>query len=624
MCMFWTSKNQVLKSVCLFVVSLMSVFFSGCISKASEFTHNNQLNSFVKELYLEIPEGSMYKVSDLRLAQVARRCVKEGYWILSIRDRQGNVVSMFQAGSNGFSERCRLLTLTERNKSGIKGYAIVDWSVFGDNTNNYRFPDDALTSAASDLINSPTIRRFVNSEVLYVSSSEGDDSNLGISQNEPLQTISKALLYKKNIKLKCGDVFNGSITLSGVDMKSYGRGDRPIVSGWKRLKKNDATNVWQEGELLGGVWHAKKGTNIWRLDLDIPIFGGRKVIASLLNDIGLIKDNDDNSIHGRKCQYVYKNGDKEPVFSQKNTYLKNNFDFCQCSKKGSDGLKPEDFRYLYMYLDHNPSEHDLSFSTYGNGFNLSNSSVDGIRVEGFACHGFSCASDVKITNCDIEYIGGAQQIGYLDWVRFGNGVEFYVSSTRRNGYVADNIIRHTFDCATTVQASNFKDAWAENIVFKNNAISNCRQAFEHFLNNTDSKTGKMLDYVNCSFVDNVCVNIGDNGFSSPELRDACILSYERENGKSVEISGNIFFDANFYCAKNFSKNVHDNEVFLYNGQYLNHYHLEKKYPTITAVSSADVSACKFRVGNVGEVTILKRGSKEDLKQRKKVTSKLNR
>lgn len=585
-----------------------------CVYPATpnKYTGNDQLNSFIKELYIDIPNKSSYTITDLRLAQIARRCENEGYWIVAIKDKSNNAVAMFQASPDFFNENQPIIKLTERNKSGISGYAIVDWNVFPDNTNNYQFINDILTPEASDLSKSKSIKKFVTSECVYVSSSDGDDSNFGIDKSHPIKTISLARSFQKNIKLKCGDVFYGPVRLSGVSMSSYGIGSKPILSGWKKIQHDQKQNYWEEGVLYDGKWTQKKGSHIWRLDLSKDIFKGCTQNFSCSNNIGLIINENTKEMYGRKCQFLYQDGRHRNQYSQDGTWLEKNFDFYQCSKKGNENLTNNDFRYLYMFLDKDPNDLDLSFSTYATGVSLHNANVEGVRIEGFGCHGFGCGSNVRIENCEIEYIGGSQQVGYPQWVRFGNGVEFYISTSMKNGYVANNHISHTFDCATTIQGSNYDDANASNIYFENNNISNCRQAFEHFLNNKDTKNGGHVDYFNCGFINNVCFNIGDNGFSSPELRDACILSYESTGNKSIEISGNTFVGANYYCGTNFSNKIHDNKIYLYDDQYLNYYHLKKNHRKILADSEDSKKAYRQLTKDNSEIINIKKGTLKDV------------
>lgn len=599
--------KHIIKQSVLFVLLILTN--CTCSSQTNnEYTCNDQLNSFVKELYLDIPDQSTYKIEDLRLAQVARRFVKEGYWIVAIKDKSNKIVSMFQADPGFYNENHAIIRLTERDNSGINGYAIVDWSVFPDNTNNYSFKNDNLTQTAGIVRLSKNINKFISSECLYVSSSEGDDSNLGIDKRHPIKSISMARLFPKDLKLKCGDVFYGPVRLSRVSMSSYGKGPKPVLSGWKKLKHNKTQKYWQEGGGINGKWVAKKGTKIWRLDLSKDIFLGCIKEFYCNNNIGLILNERTMEMYGKKCQYMYQEGRRESSYSQNDTWLKNNFDFYQSSKKGNDKVSAADFQYLYMYSDKDPNELDLSFSTYSTGITMNNATVDGIRVEGFGCHGFSCGSNVNIENCEIEYVGGSQQVGYPGWVRLGNGVEFYISISMKNGYVANNVISHTFDCAATIQGANYDNARASNIYFKNNKISKCRQAFEHFLNNKDTKKGGYVDYDDCGFIGNTCIDIGDNGFSAPELRDACILSYEMAGNKSVAISDNIFIGSNLYCGTNFSGKIGNNKIYIYEGQYLNYYHLKKDYKKLFPNSESSIKLYRQMTKDNSEITLINKES----------------
>ena len=386
-------------------------------------------------------------------------------------------------------------------------------------------------------------------KVFYVSSSAGNDSNDG-SEERPFQHLSckKIPASGATIKLKSGDVFYENIKLNGNDLTSYGSGPKPVLSGWK-IGKTEKIG-WEEGKLVKGRWVPKKGTHVWRLDMEQENFGGRnKSSQQYENNIGMIVDVTNNVMHGHKCEYLYKEDCKDPnIHAQRNTYLKNNFDFAQTSKS-KEKPQPSDYRYLYMYLDHDPSKYKFKFSTYGHGIVVKNANVKGLRVEGFGCHGMTCGSNASISDCEIDYVGGAQQIGHAAWARFGNGVEFYISKTLKNGKVFNNYISHTFDCGTTIQGSKHPGAYAEDIVFEKNIISNCRQAFEYFLNNSDKE--KNYDCVGCAFRNNVCIDSGDNGFVSPEMRDTHILSYQKKYSSSIVIEGNVFIGGKgLYTAAN--------------------------------------------------------------------------
>lgn len=583
-------------------VTLPLFMFLHCSGISSvKYTNDAKLNMFIQELYLSLPDSQS---SHYRVLNVSRGNNAVGEWVLSFGDTEGKEIASFKMTSADYGEKNTLLNISECNNSGVWGYAIVDWSVIEANMDKGVSPNGELTEFAYDLTNSPRIKSLVDSKYVYVSSSEGDDSNLGISSDKPVKTIAAAKTRQKDMKLRCGDVFFESVQLSNSSVSSYGNGAKPVVSGWKRLNGKNNKNVWQQGCFVNNEWVQRKGTNVWRLDMESLCFSGRTNLGKYGNNVGLIMNNETKEIYGHKCQFVSKNSQVKGTNPQEGSYLNRNFDFCQTSKRGNEGIVSLDFRYLYLYLDHDPGTLDLSFSTYPHGFSISNASVSNVRVEGFGCHGFSCGSDVKIMDCEIEYIGGSQQLGLPYWIRLGNGVEFYISKTKKNCIVSNNKISYVFDCATTIQGADYKDAWAENIVFEKNRISHCRQAFEHFLNNYDSRTGGMLDYVNCKFVKNVCINIGDNGFSSPEVRDACILSYEKVADKNIDISNNVFFGSNFYYGKNVSKRITQNKIYLYEDQYV-------YYPNNTMPEGK--TSLRRKSTDSNDMVIMKRDSKQSKK-----------
>lgn len=389
-------------------------------------------------------------------------------------------------------------------------------------------------------------------KVYYVSSSLGDDENDG-SENRPFKTIACPKIPREGvtIKLKCGDYFYENVVLKGNNMTSYGEGPKPVVCGWKYLPKSKA--LWSEGMLKDGNWIKKKGTCVWRLDMTQDGFWGRtSVQEKYINNVGLIMDVENNIMHGHKCEFLYKYECNDPnIHAQRNTYLQKNFDFAQTSHYGKGKIKESDYNYLYMYLDHDPSIYNLKFSTYGFGINTKDATITNIRVEGFSAHGFTCGSNVTISQCEVDYVGGGQQTTYLRWARYGNGIEFYISKKSENSHVFNNKISHTFDCATTIQGEGRIGAYPSNIIIENNLIINCRQAFEYFLNNYDKEKNINYDCEKCYFRNNICINSGENGFDSPEMRDTHILSYQRRYTSSMIIENNVFIGGKgFYTSSN--------------------------------------------------------------------------
>ncbi|MDP7039986.1 MAG: right-handed parallel beta-helix repeat-containing protein [Myxococcota bacterium] len=73
------------------------------------------------------------------------------------------------------------------------------------------------------------------SNAIYVSSSQGDDNNDGLSQNTPIQSISHALSLmgdNHQLLLKSGDAWEERIeewNWDGTTLSSYGQGERPTI-----------------------------------------------------------------------------------------------------------------------------------------------------------------------------------------------------------------------------------------------------------------------------------------------------------------------------------------------------------------------------------------------------------
>lgn len=365
-----------------------------------------------------------------------------------------------------------------------------------------------------------------NRPCVYVSNL-GDDHNSGLSADKPLKTLAAAMRTGKDIKLKCGDVFYENVSLDGQNLSAYGKGKKPKLCGWKYL--------------TGARWE-HIDSNIWRIDLEDKGHTGRQTSGSpFFNDVGLIRDTQTGRIFGVKHQHVYqKDCTTEYGGAQTNTWLKNEMDFAQTPVFGRGKLQRSDFKYLYLYSSKDPNTMHLAVSTYENGVTAQNAVIDGIAIEGFGCHGVAANSNTTITHCEITNIGGSQQCGYVRWVRFGNGIEFYISQTKKNGYAAHNDISHTFDCGATIQASGAVGAYPENIIFENNKIHHCRQAFEYFMRNNDPKSGEKYDCRNCAFRHNLCIDNGHNGFGTTETRNVQILSYHSDYVASIVIEDNIF------------------------------------------------------------------------------------
>ena len=433
----------------------------------------------------------------------------------------------------------------------------------------------------------------------YVSSSEGSDNNDGLSPDSPKRFIRS--IKKKDsvvICLKRGDVFFEKMTgYKNSIITSYGHGNKPVICGFKVLINPD-------------FW-IRVSEDVWKLDLSAEdnFAGHLSDNAShkkTFNDVGLIYDPSEDRVFGHLVQR----------YSQ----LKKDGDFYMTELFKPSDIEKDPFRYLYWKSKQDPrTKSKLCFSMYENGISkLSGCIVKGVAVVGFSRHGICNATNTLIEDCQIDLIGGSNFVRTKSWCRYGNGIEFWAINENDNT-VRNCVISRTFDCGVTIQcnAKEIKDV--HNIHFVNNKFYHCRQAFEHFI--SPSTSSYSPQYVDCDFSKNVCYEMGINEFDSPEERDAAILSYENRE-RFISVESNIFYGSSYYCGSTVPLGMNNNKVYIYKGQYLNHYHKDIKYSTI--IADGDESLYKYREwsGDNSEIVIIERGSRLDQKLKKKISKRI--
>lgn len=377
---------------------------------------------------------------------------------------------------------------------------------------------------------------------IYVSSSIGKETYDGHDKDHPTNDLQKALAEADEILLKAGDVFyTRTVDAKGKDISRYGEGENPILCGYKRI----VTPRWEV-----------VGNNVWRILLSDDNYSGVVVKgSSLSNNIGCIHEYDKDLIHGRKVQFK-----KE---------LKEDWDIWQTERHDKE-IPASEFDWLYLYYTGNPNELKLEFSTYETALQVENSTIDGIDIVG---HGFGVAGGSKsiIRNCRIDAIGGRIFIGAKEYICYGNGIEFYINRNIQDCLVENCTISRCYDCAVTIQGSNSGQATPSNIIFRNNVIYDCCQAWEDFLRNDEN-----VVYENCIFENNTILNSGNtSGFGYPESRfKYChVLGNNSLGDKGMVIRNNTFIGGNWHCGNpykgKYKSNVWEgNTCVIKRGDYL--------------------------------------------------------
>ncbi len=168
---------------------------------------------------------------------------------------------------------------------------------------------------------------------------------------------------------------------------------------------------------------------------------------------------------------------------------------------------------------------------------------DGLALSLGGAHGIGGGNTANIIarNCDISFIGGGDQLGGTNTVRYGNGIEFW--SNASSNLVENCRLWEIYDAALTAQ-SNVENTRQINITFRNNLVWNAEYSFE-FWNRPASSISS-----NVVFEYNTCLNAGGGwGHSQrPDPRGGHLVFY----GMSATITNclarhNIFSEATEGC-----------------------------------------------------------------------------
>lgn len=292
------------------------------------------------------------------------------------------------------------------------------------------YNDSAAEKLRKEILNSENTEKYYKiTGKTYYFSPGGSDNNEGTSQEKPLRTISAlnglnlkqgdAVLFERGSVYRISSAINAK---SGVTYGSYGKGAKPKIYA-SPTPLADST-----------IWTPTKTKNVWKTSYPYKEVGG------------IFFD------HGEKVGYK-KNKLKE---------LDKDYDFYHDI---DDGI-------LYLRLSGgNPGKKYNSIEASTGIFivSIANSAkniiIDNLCLKYSSYMGIHMtnANNVRITNCEIGYIGGKQ---YDAKIRFGNAIEAWASA--KDFYVSNNWIYQTFDSAITWQGS--EGGKYENITVINNLL----------------------------------------------------------------------------------------------------------------------------------------------------------
>ena len=278
----------------------------------------------------------------------------------------------------------------------------------------------------------------------YYVSTNGDDSNDGLSPNSAIKSLDRIETLELNegdaILFKRGDVFRFARTVelkSGITYGSYGEGVKPRIYG---SPENYAENKeWKQTSNI--VWEIPFNYNEacgCVLDYSQVVGVNKKMISSTKA----------GSVNCLEHEGDYYHDNENGIF-----YL--------CSPKGNPCE-------VYKDIEIMPS---TTILTSKHGKNLV---VDNLTLKysaGFALSAIFFKNNLKFTNCETGFIGGLWT-GKDRSNRFGNALEFWCGAN--DVEISNNWFYQTYDSALTWQG-NVNTVTYKNIYYTGNLFeyNNC-------------------------------------------------------------------------------------------------------------------------------------------------------
>jgi len=351
----------------------------------------------------------------------------------------------------------------------------------------------------AEILNAPDALEIVGTK--YYVSAEGDDSNDGLTPKSPWKTLEKVseaeLKSGDGVLFRRGDIFRGKImTKPNVSYGAYGEGDKPKLYGGE--KDYADKDLWELFDAENNIWHLKEKI----LDVGTLVFNhGEKHSVKLIPSY----------ING---QFVCRN-DESKVFDIRKEAVRDldlywHFDEVLTEKESRGKTFPiPDTKVggmgdIYLRCDAgNPGDIFDSIEAVAavNMFRVGeneNVHIDNVCIKYVGRHGVNAGgkmcSGLRVTNCEIGWIGGAIQ-HYFGTdpnypqgdrgtvTRYGNGVEIYGGC---DDYEVSNCyIYEVYDAGVTHQVTtNGKLYTMTDIRYKNNLIEKCVYGIEYFLDMT--------------------------------------------------------------------------------------------------------------------------------------------
>ncbi len=330
----------------------------------------------------------------------------------------------------------------------------------------------------------------------YISSSEGNDGNDGLSPERAWKTIKKlnsadipngsVVLFKRGDEWRLDDYMEATTNTpnwiyikskTNVIYSAYGEGAKPVLNGsphnaaeYGTWTQTDVANVWEYSVIYNNVTDVQNDVgNILFINNGEVVKCGRKLIAN--------------------CNFT-------PDFKGTKEGLAANYEFW---------FNTENCK-VYLYYDKgNPAENfdTIEIAVRINTMRVHGGSgvtIDNITFKYGGAHGIETAStsNLKITNCEFTWIGGGVY-SYAgsnngEVARYGNGVELNWGTN--TVLVENNYVYQLYDAGLTHQHDSNSPTIGVckiyDITYKGNVIEKCQYGIEMFVK-TSQVEGSYMD-----------------------------------------------------------------------------------------------------------------------------------
>ena len=371
-----------------------------------------------------------------------------------------------------------------------------------------------------------------SSNIYYIDADNGNDSNNGKSPAAAWKSLAKANSVTSSgsaVLFKCGCTWraktgtsNAALTCSaGVTYGSYGTGPKPVILG---SNYDYTSRPWTE---------TSSGSHVWYTNTQNSGSGTHSA-----DDVGIVVYNGGTLIGNMKINKADLSDASAKVG-----------DFWCRAPGGSDGGEGK----VYIRSLSNPATafSSIEIGQKRNICSLANNiTINNICFKYGGKHGIGGSgnlTNIKISNCEIGYIGGV----YGENARLGNGVEFGLGAN--NCAVKNCYVYECFDAGLTFQTwDNLQGARGyNNVTFDNNLIENCNYAIEFFGEQDETMSNIYLTNnilrgagYGWSYDERVGYGTGIGTYRTTLLR--CHDSTETFNLSNFYITGNVFD-----CSKGF-------------------------------------------------------------------------